>query len=372
MIVDSHAHIFPFLGSAAGFDSVEEHMRYLQLYMVGHGQPTRRFDDHAIMPEQGLAEAPLDGPHRLYDVDFRVEDNGRFAWRQGEHEVYMHFMPPSLQPNASPPDFLLAQMAYAGVDIAVLQNAHLYGRLNEYFAAAIARHPGKLIGLAEVNEPLADSEQEQDKLRGAVHELGLSGLYFANRGFFFVSYERTFEDPAFDGFWGLVRALNIPVFWEIEGVPGLTPENYVREIDRLNCWASRNPEIPCVLTHGIHPGYFRGSLPEPIEKLFANNQFLIEILYPISWGRLHEYPYPELRPVIKELYTRVGGQRLIWGSDIPNVERHCTYRQSLDYLRRFSDLMPSSDMDRILGGNLLELFQFYGNTNSSLIGARES
>ena len=34
----------------------------------------------------------------------------------------------------------------------MLQNAHLYGRLNEYFAAAAAQFPGKLIALAEVDE----------------------------------------------------------------------------------------------------------------------------------------------------------------------------------------------------------------------------
>ena len=57
-------------------------------------------------------------------------------------------------------EFLLAQMAYVDVDVAVLQNARLYGRLNEYFAAAMARYPGKFIGLAGVDEVNADSEVE--------------------------------------------------------------------------------------------------------------------------------------------------------------------------------------------------------------------
>jgi hypothetical protein len=37
-------------------------------------------------------------------------------------------------------------------------------------------------------------------------------------------------------------------------------------------------------------------------------------------------------------------------------ERHCTYRQSLDYLHRYCHFVPASDMDRILGGNLRQLF----------------
>ncbi len=38
MIIDYHAHIFPFLGGANGFLSAQEHLRVLQLYMVGHSQ----------------------------------------------------------------------------------------------------------------------------------------------------------------------------------------------------------------------------------------------------------------------------------------------------------------------------------------------
>jgi predicted TIM-barrel fold metal-dependent hydrolase len=111
-----------------------------------------------------------------------------------------------------------------------------------------------------------------------------------------------------------------------------------------------------VLTHGIGPSYLAGNVPEPLERLFGNGQFMIEILYPIGWGRTHEYPYPELRPAIRELHRRVGAERLVWGSDMPNVERYCTYRQSLEYLRRCDDLIPAGDMDRILGGNLAALF----------------
>ncbi|HLH74228.1 MAG TPA: hypothetical protein VKX96_13150, partial [Chloroflexota bacterium] len=139
MIIDSHAHIFPFLGLAAGYPSQADHMQVLQQYMAAHAQPVRRLRDHVIVTEQTLADLPLDGPHRLRNVGFHVEENGRFVWTSGGVELYIHFMPPSLQLNASSPEYLLAEMAYAEVDVAVLQNAHLYGRLNEYFAAAMAR-----------------------------------------------------------------------------------------------------------------------------------------------------------------------------------------------------------------------------------------
>jgi hypothetical protein len=42
---------------------------------------------------------------------------------------------------------------------------------------------------------------------------------------------------------------------------------------------------------------------------------------------------------------------------MPNVERNCTYRQSLEYLPRIlGGVVSASDLDLILGGNLARLF----------------
>jgi predicted TIM-barrel fold metal-dependent hydrolase len=59
---------------------------------------------------------------------------------------------------------------------------------------------------------------------------------------------------------------------------------------------------------------------------------------------------------VQTLYQSVGRERLIWGSDMPNVERNCTYRQSLHYLRRLAEAwLPEADLERILGLNVLGL-----------------
>ena len=41
---------------------------------------------------------------------------------------------------------------------------------------------------------------------------------------------------------------------------------------------------------------------------------------------------------------------------MPNLERHCTYRQSLDYLRLHGDFIPPGDMAKICGDNIVRLF----------------
>jgi len=355
-VVDSHVHIFPYLDEPSGFASQAEHRQFLQLYMATHGEPVRRLRDHAQVREQTLHDGRLTGPDSLCSADFRVGRFGRFEWSAQREDVYLQFFPPSLQAMDSPAEFMLQQMARAGVDRAVLQNARLYGRLDDYFAQAMRRYPDKFIGLTDVDESNAHTDGQIAKLRRAVRELGLRGLYYANRGLFTAGYAHMLDDRIFDPFWEEVRGLGIPVFWEIAGVPNAADQTQlVVEIARLNRWAERWPDIPGVWTHGFSPDLL-AAMPEPLDALLGRQQFLVEILYPIHWARTHEYPFPELRPAVETLYRRVGAERLVWGSDMPNVERNCTYRQSLEYLRQLADgLMPPAELDRALGLNVLQL-----------------
>ncbi len=112
-----------------------------------------------------------------------------------------------------------------------------------------------------------------------------------------------------------------------------------------------------MLTHGFSPDYLDGAIPDPVERLLGRENLMIELLYPIHWGRLHDYPWPELRPTIERQLILAGPSRLVWGSDMPNVERNCTYRQSLEYLPRIlSGVVTEDDLDSMLGGNLMRLF----------------
>jgi predicted TIM-barrel fold metal-dependent hydrolase len=349
-------HIFPYLGGTSGFRSEAEHNWFLQLYMATHGEPVRRLRDHVQVQTQALHDGRLDAPSSLRAVNFRVGRHGRFEWTAEDEDLYLQFFPPSLQSMESPAEFMLQQMARAGVDRAVLQNARLYGRLNEYFADAVRAYPQRFIGLADVDEANAATDAEIARLRHAITHLGLRGVYYANRALITTSYTRMFDDRAFDPFWDTVRDLGIPVFWEIVGIPDPNdPQHLLAEIERLNQWAARWPSIPCVWTHGFAPDLV-ASMPASLEELLGREQVLVELLYPIHWARTHEYPFPELRSTLKNLYQRVGYQRLIWGSDMPNVERNCTYRQSLHYVRLLAEgWLPSAELDHLLGLNILGL-----------------
>jgi hypothetical protein len=45
---------------------------------------------------------------------------------------------------------------------------------------------------------------------------------------------------------------------------------------------------------------------------------------------------------------------------MPNVERFCTYRQSLDYVRNYCSFLTAAEKERVLGANAAELIGLAG------------
>jgi hypothetical protein len=45
---------------------------------------------------------------------------------------------------------------------------------------------------------------------------------------------------------------------------------------------------------------------------------------------------------------------------MPNVERFCTYRQSVDYVRRHCGFLSAAEKDLVLGGNIARMLGIAG------------
>lgn len=374
MIVDIHVHIFPYLGGASGLDSVKTHLMYFQKAEAGlPASAVRRVEDNSIVEEQTLWDPKDSGPRGAYEVNFRVGKFGRLEWTKAGVDYYVHLYAPSLQDMTATPEYMLAEMNWAGVDIAVLQNAFLYGQLNDYVADAVSKYPNRFVGQAQVKEIEAHKESQIMELRRAVKELGLiGGLYYSDSTFWLNSYRDHIDDAKFFPFWEEVRGLGIPVFWCLSPMPDpdhpqkSTLERYLDQMRRLDNWLCRFPEIPVVLAHGVPLRVFRvndhfASIPEEIWEVWKRPNVHLEVLfpiqvsYPVPGATQWDYPYPQVQPMIQELYEKLGPERLLWGSDMPNVLRNCTYKQSLDYLVRYCDFIPANDMDLIIGGNAARL-----------------
>jgi predicted TIM-barrel fold metal-dependent hydrolase len=82
---------------------------------------------------------------------------------------------------------------------------------------------------------------------------------------------------------------------------------------------------------------------------------VIDICYAITHAVWEDYPLRQTNRMVKELYYRLGPSKLVWGSDYPNIERLCTYAQSLNHVKNHCPFISASDMALILGGTLERL-----------------
>jgi predicted TIM-barrel fold metal-dependent hydrolase len=359
MLIDSHAHVFPAMGGPAGHRSVRDHMRYLQHMMASHHQPVRRADDGSIVRRPTLADSGDPTLDELSDVDFRGGGHGRFTWTVGGVDHYLQYLPPTLTRLSAPPELMVAQMDFVGIGRAVLQTGHVYGRLNRFLSRAVRRYPDRFWGLVLVDEWRVDSPRQRTALDHAIGGLGLHGLWFHTGNLAQHDRSETFDDPVFHPFWDHVSEMRMPVYLNLAGAPS-GKEGYLAELANFGRWRRRYPEIPLMLPHGIPLFRFMENgevrIPPEVWKVLADSNALVEILIPIFQGAIWEYPYVEAQPVVRQYYERLGPDRLGWGSDMPNVERNCTYKQSLDYLRLHCDFIPPADMAKICGNNVATLF----------------
>ena len=116
MIIDSHAYTFEAADSLMGYDSVDEHLRWVQAGQASHHQPAFSLSDRSRGSSEVLAPGESDVLTGLPDVDFRIDHAaGRVVWTVDGEDYTKHYYPPNLQGCAFGPDSLISEMDYAGV-----------------------------------------------------------------------------------------------------------------------------------------------------------------------------------------------------------------------------------------------------------------
>lgn len=359
VIVDTHAHAFPYLANVGLYASVEDHLRHIQRNLTTHPQGGRRVRDNAIPKEPTLWDGKTPGFAGLLDVNFRAGPFGRFEWEKDGEAYYIQYFPPSLEEMVARPERMLAQMQYAGVDKAVLQFAKVYGITTDYMSDCVRQWPDRFRACTAVNEDQANRVEQIDGLRHAVKHMRLTALYFECKGYGASNYQNHLDDEKYSPFWEEVQSLGIPVLWDIRIAVKRTDHGaYMAEVTRLHRLIKRFPRMRHVLTHGMPANAFdsSGKMPGEVWALLQEPTLTVELLFPLLYGGSWDYPFVQAQPIVRELYERLGATKLIWGSDMPNVERSCTYAQCLNYLRKYCTFIPPGDMDMILGTNAEELF----------------
>ena len=250
MIIDSHAHVFPHLGTDSGDQSAKTQLQIIQHHVQFHVQGWRRRRDGAPA-DVSLLKPNGDAIADMPDVDFRIGLCGQLECTVNEEDYYLQWYPGMLRDMSAPPELAIAYMDYLGVDSAVLQHDHLYGSLNEFLSDCMKRFPGRFLPLAQIREWEGDEEAQLARLEHAIENLGLKGLYFAAEALAFTGFADHLDDAKFEPLWELVRRLRIPVFWYLYTSQIDRLGSYMEQVARLDRWSRSHSDIPCVYTHGL-------------------------------------------------------------------------------------------------------------------------
>jgi predicted TIM-barrel fold metal-dependent hydrolase len=374
MIYDGHAYCFPNLGGDGGFADPEQFRRHLQLGMARHFMPAWRKRDRAPANDLGLADP--DGGwsfDTLNDVDFKAASHGKFEWTVDGETYVKQYMVPSVVDMTYPAESLVAEMDYAGVDMALIHRTPYLGISNEFIGDCTAQFPDRLQGLAHVEEWLipADPRGSYEKLKRAVAEPGIVGLQFLPDQIPLYNQSEDWTGPEFRPFWDGVAELGIPVFITPSGKSlsdeGLSPaEVLATQLRSVGVLLERYSDMNVVVTHGlIWRTFVDGetlAIPDEVfDAMPADNpRFSLQLLFAIALGGIWEYPMLQVRDTMKQLVDRLGADRLMWGTDIPMVMRFYTYRQNLAHIRHVSDFLTPEEVGLITGGNTARLLGLKG------------
>ena len=118
-------------------------------------------------------------------------------------------------------------------------------------------------------------------------------------------------------------------------------EGYLEELRVLRRWMETYPEVTVVCTHGFNWRLLAGEdtleIPAAVYEAapIEHPGYHVQILFAVFMQSVWDYPLPQIRPALEQMIERIGADRIIWGTDIPIVMLHWTYRQSLDYIRSY-------------------------------------
>ncbi|MBD16526.1 MAG: hypothetical protein CMJ72_15440 [Planctomycetaceae bacterium] len=307
MIIDAHAHIF---------SSVDG--------LIGQG-PVRGLDF-------GIAQIADDAPFQL--------------------------VPPYNKSTTFPPEFLLSNMDWAGVDKAVLLQGSFYGERNEEVLAACQKYPQRFKGAAFFDPWMTSARAEFDRLFGTplfpILKLELSdttGLHGLHPGF-------QLDDPELDWLWAELERREINLTMDLGPVGG--PSYQSAAVEKI---AARHPNLSIVLCH----------LGFPTRSMDADPALTAAWVEQIKLGELsniwfdlsalphraeENYPYPKISEWIRRAVEIVGTEKLMWGTDVPGVTSAGTYPQLLTSYQELLDDFSDSERGRIFGGTAAQVYKF--------------
>lgn len=269
----------------------------------------------------------------------------------------IQLLPPFCAETVFTPEMLIAHMDWAGVDKAVLLQGPFYGECNDYALAALARYPERLMGAAYFDPWMPESRAtfaatlDHSLFRAVKLECseasGLCGIHPQAR-----------LDAAEIGWlWAELERRDLVLVLDLGAVGSRSYQTAaVRAI------AERHPVLKIVIAHLGQPRPTDEA--DPARWQLWREQIALGCL-PNVWFDMaalpayvpnEPFPYPTEARYLRLAVEQIGPAKILWGTDLPGLLSHATYRQLLQLGQLHSAFLTPAEQAQVLGGNALQVF----------------
>lgn len=247
-------------------------------------------------------------------------------------------------------DRLLTDMDQNGVEQAVVVGYPICEWVDNWYTRQTAEAHDRLYGIVML-DPFADDAA--DRLRRCMAIDGVLGFRLGGA----CPYDRMWEtfDPS--ATW-LGDAIEETEFWEAavetDAIVQILCDH--RQLQQAITLVEAHPELTYLFDHFAHAG------PEtPLEEgtfaRFAELAAYDNVAVKVSEIPHHSettFPYKDMHDHVRWLLDTFGRERVVWGSDYPNVSDVASYAQSYEWLRSV-DTLSETDRKWILGRSFRRL-----------------
>jgi len=270
----------------------------------------------------------------------------------------IQLLPPLMEKTAFPPELLLANMDWAGVERAVLLQGPFYGEANAYVAQAVRQWPDRFVAAGHIDPCAPDA---RDTFRRCIEEYGFPILKFElSVGTGLVGLHPALRVDGDEMAWiweeaerrGLVMTLDLG---------GVATASY--QTDAVRAILERHPQVKIVICHLAQPPVGRANDPT-LDQLWQEQIRLAR--HPNVWfdlsalpgyaASVEDYPYATACGYIRRAVEMVGADRLMWGTDAPGLLGHATYPQLLSFVTRHCVFLTPEEMQKVLGDNAWRVY----------------
>ncbi|MFB6106872.1 MAG: amidohydrolase [Halobacteriaceae archaeon] len=240
-------------------------------------------------------------------------------------------------------DRLLADMDAADVDEAVVVGYPIYRWTDNAYTVEVAGAHDRLSGVVMLDPFAADAAAT---VREAMAAEGVLGFRLAP----YCPYDEMWaaEDPGTD--W-LRDAIEETAVWEAARETGALVQLYVHheQLDQVADLVAAYPEVTYAVDHFAQAG----ADVDPEEALsdlraLAEYDGVLVKASEASHRTEAGFPYEDVHGLLRWLLEAFGRERVVWGSDYPNVSDVATYAEAVEWVEAV-DFLSASDREWLTG-----------------------